>query len=266
MYKGYQSISGDETFINEYMCNMDFSEWFPNEYLLIHNTSTGTQSEMRFNGTDFVPLRLPRSSKIKAKNALQRCALDILNNPDITVAAILGGYGTGKSFLTMRMALDAVLSKGTQQKILGVREASGEGKSVGYLKGNFEDKTGMFFKPLEQQLEGGEYELHSLIQRGQLETNIPFYMKGTTYNSTILVVDEAEDLTKEQIRLIGTRVGENSRIFLSGDYNQSLINRTETNPLVMMCDQMKGHRSFACIYLDEDVRSETSKMFANLFR
>ena len=124
----------------------------------------------------------------------------------------------------------------------------------------------MFFKPLEQQLEGGEYELHSLIQRGQLETNIPFYMKGTTYNSTILVVDEAEDLTKEQIRLIGTRVGENSRIFLYGDYNQSLINRTETNPLVMMCDQMKGHRSFACIYLDEDVRSETSKMFANLFR
>ena len=266
MYKGYRTISGDETFINESMCHMDLAEWTANEYLLIHNTTTDITSELRFNGTDFVPLRLPRSSRVKAKNALQRCALDILNNPDITVAAILGGYGSGKSYLTMRMALDAVLYKGTQQKVLGVREASGEGTSIGYLKGDFDEKTCLFFKPLEQQLEGGEFELHSLIQRGQLETNIPFYMKGTTYNDTVIVVDEAEDLTEAQIRLIGTRVGQNSRIFLSGDYNQSLINKTEKNPLVKMCDQLKGHKSFACIYLDEDVRSETSKLFANLFR
>ena len=112
--------------------------------------------------------------------------MDILNNADITVAAILGGYGSGKSYLTMRMALDAVLYKGTQQKVLGVREASGEGKSIGYLKGDFDEKTCLFFKPLEQQLEGGEFELHSLIQRGQLETNIPFYMQGTTCHLSLI--------------------------------------------------------------------------------
>ena len=90
-------------------------------------------------------------------------------------------------------------------------------------------------------------------------------MKGTTYNQTIIVCDEAEDLSESQIRLIGTRLGENSRIFLSGDFKQSLFNKTVNNPLVRMCNEFKGNKRFACICLDEDVRSETSKMFAELF-
>ena len=91
-------------------------------------------------------------------------------------------------------------------------------------------------------------------------------MKGTTYDNTIIIVDEAEDLSETQIRLIGTRIGENSRIFFSGDFSQSIKNKTLSNPLVRMCEQLKGNDKFGCLYLDEDVRSETSKMFANLFK
>lgn len=91
-------------------------------------------------------------------------------------------------------------------------------------------------------------------------------MKGTTYNESIMVVDEAEDLTESEVRLVGTRLGKNSRIFFAGDYGQSLINKTITNPLVKMCDEFKGNSNFACIYLDEDVRSYASKMFASLFK
>ena len=164
------------------------------------------------------------------------------------------------------MGLYNVVEKGNHAKILGIRECSGEGKNIGYLKGTFEDKTGRFFKPIEQQLKGGEYELNSLISRGVLETNIPFYLKGTTYNDTIMIVDEAEDLTESQIRLIGTRLGDNSKIYFSGDYNQSLLNKTLNNPLMKMCNNLKGNSMFGCIVLDEDVRSETSKIFANLFK
>ena len=91
-------------------------------------------------------------------------------------------------------------------------------------------------------------------------------MKGTTYENTIMLVDEAEDLTEAQLRLVGTRLGQNSRIFLSGDYGQSLINKTASNPLVKMCNILKGLNNFGCIYLDEDVRSNASKIFANLFK
>ena len=248
------------------MDNMDLSDWNTNEYLIIQNTDDSSEKEMRFDGEKFVALKLPPSKYIKAKNSLQRCALDILNNQDITIAAILGGYGSGKTFITMQMALYSVNEKGYQSKILGVRSPQGEGKEIGYLPGDMESKVEGFFEPLTQQLDGGEFELESLKQRGVLETNIPFYMKGTTYNNTVILVDEAEDLDDKQIRLVGTRVGANSKICFSGDYKQSVINTTDSNALVKMCNEFKGNKNFATIYLGEDVRSSTSKMFANLFQ
>ena len=266
IYKGYKIIKGTSEQINIAMENMDFSDWNINEYLIIQNTDDNSEKEMRFDGEKFVALKLPSSKFIKAKNSLQRCALDILNNQDITIAAILGGFGSGKTHLSMQMALYNVNEKGYQSKILGVRSPQGEGKEVGFLPGDLNSKVEGFFEPLTQQLNGGEFELESLKQRGVLETNIPFYMKGTTYNDTILVVDEAEDLDEKQIRLVGTRVGSNSKIYFSGDYKQSVINTTTNNALVKMCNEFKGNKQFATIYLGEDVRSETSKMFANLFQ
>lgn len=266
IYKGYKIINGTSEQINIAMENMNLSDWNINEYLIIQNKDDGSEKEMRFDGEKFVSLKLPSSKFIKAKNSLQRCALDILNNQDITIAAILGGYGSGKSYLSMQMALYNVQEKGYQSKILGIRSPQGEGVDVGYLPGTLEDKTDNFFLPLVQQLNGGEFELESLKQRGVLESNIPYYLKGTTYNDTIMLVDEAEDLDEKQIRLVGTRVGSNSKIYFAGDYKQSVINTTTNNALVKMCNEFKGNKNFATIYLGEDVRSSTSKMFANLFQ
>lgn len=265
IYKGYKIIRGTSEQINIAMENMDLSDWNNNEYLIIQNIDDNSEREMRFDGEKFISLKLPPSRYIKAKNSLQRCALDILNNQDITIAAILGGFGSGKTHLSMQMALYNVNEKGYQSKILGVRSPQGEGKEVGFLPGDLNSKVEGFFEPLTQQLDGGEFELESLKQRGVLETNIPFYMKGTTYNNTIMLVDEAEDLDEKQIRLVGTRVGSNSKIYFAGDYKQSVINTTSNNALVKMCNEFRGQPNFATIYLGEDVRSSTSKMFANLF-
>lgn len=265
IYKGYQTIHGDTDTINSIIENMDYSKWHINEYLIIENTDDDSSKELRFDGTNFVALKLPSSRFIKGKNSLQRCALDILNNPDISIATILGGYGSGKTFLSMQMALYNVQEKGRVAKILGVREVSGEGKEIGYLPCDMEDKVGKFFEPLTQSLNGGEFELQSLKMSGVLDTNVPFFMKGTTYNDTIILCDEAEDLSESQIRLIGTRLGQNSKIYFAGDYKQSLLTKTVNNPLIKMCNEFKGNEKFGCIYLGEDVRSETSKMFAELF-
>jgi predicted ribonuclease YlaK len=266
MYKGYKLLMGNTAEINEYLCDSKYMESFAvNEYVLIYNTDTDSESEMRFNGKQFVPLKLPPSKYIKAKNALQRCALDMLNNPDITICAVLGGYGSGKSFLSMQMALYAVKEKGWQSKILGVREPVGEGAEIGFLPGDMAQKTDEFFMPLVQQLNGGEFELEQLKRNGILESTIPFYLKGQTFPSTVILVDEAEDLSEKQIKLVGTRVGEESKIIFDGDYKQAIGNNSKTNPLARMCNELKGNDKFACIYLDEDVRSSTSKLFANIF-
>lgn len=266
MYKGYKLLKGNTADINEALSDEQYLNSFVvNEYLLIYNTDIDEESEMRFDGEKFVALKLPSSRYIKAKNALQRCALDMLNNPNITICAVLGGYGSGKSYLSMQMGLYAVNEKGWQSSILGVREPISDGESVGYLKGDLENKTKDFFMPLVQQLNGGEFELDSLKQRGILQSAIPYYLKGQTFPSTYILVDEAEDLSEKQIRLVGTRIGENSKIVFDGDYKQAVGNNSKTNPLVRMCNELKGNDKFACIYLDEDVRSTTSKIFAKLF-
>ena len=263
MYKGYKVVHGNTDTINKYMESINLNDWSVNEYLIIENTDDDISKEMRFDGEKFVNLKLPPSKFIKGKNSLQRCALDILMNPEITVAAVLGGYGSGKTFLAMQMALYNVQEKGNQSKILGVRETLGEGQSIGYLPGTKDEKVGNFFAPLAQSLNGGEFELEKLKMSGILEVNVPYYMKGTTYNNTVIICDEAEDLSESQIRLIGTRLGENSKIYFAGDYKQSIVNKSQNNPLVKMRNEFKGKHNFACIYLG--VRSETSKMFAELF-
>ena len=266
IYKGYKEITGTTEEINLYMNNLDHSDWNTNEYLIINNTDDASTKEMRYDGENFVALKLPPSKFVKGKNSLQRCALDILMSKNISVAAILGTYGSGKSFLCTKMALYHVLEKGNQAKILGVREIRGEGLAPGYLPGDLNDKTEFFFTPIAQQLDGGEFELEKYKQNGVMEFQIPYYLKGTTYDETVILVDEAEDLKESQIRLVGTRIGQNSRIFFSGDYKQSVLNSTVDNPLVKMCNEFKGKESFACICLDDDVRSEASKMFAELFQ
>lgn len=266
IYKGYKTITGTTADINDTMKNIVLSDWNTNEYLIIKNTDDDSTKEMRFDGKNFVPLKLPPSKYIKAKNSLQRCALDALLNPDISTVAILGVCGSGKSFLCMQMALYHVTEKGNQSEILGIREIRGEGLSPGFLPGDLNDKTEFLFVPLAQQLNGGKFELESLKQQGIFNSQIPYYVKGNTFNSTIILTDEAEDLQESQIRLIGTRLGENSRIFLSGDYRQSVINKTNSNALIRMCNEFKGNKNFACVCLDEDVRSDASKMFAELFQ
>lgn len=264
-YKGYKRIEGDSEYINLMLSPENYKDWCINEYAIIKNVETGQEFEMRFTGDNFVNLKLPNSKYIKGKNAEQRCALDALNNDDITAVAILGTYGSGKSFLSTKMGLYRVQEKGTQARILCVREAWGEGKEIGYLPGDMSDKIGMFLTPFIQQLDGGEIEYEKLVRQEVLSANVLYYMKGTTYNETVMLCDEAEDLTEKQIKLVGTRVGTNSKIYFSGDYKQSLLDSTEFNPLLRMCRKLKGNPLFACVYLPEDVRSETSKMFADLF-
>ena len=142
IYKGYKLLMGNTAEINEHLYDKEYiNQFVTNEYLLIYNTDTDEESEMRFDGKKFVALKLPPSGYIKAKNALQRCALDMLNNPSITICAVLGGYGSGKSYLAMQMALYAVEEKGWQSKLLGVREVVGEGAQIGYLPGDMNEKT-----------------------------------------------------------------------------------------------------------------------------
>ena len=269
VYSGYKRFSGDADFINNLFTDIKNGKneynFVINEYLIYENTCSNDVNEWRFDGSDFVRLKLPDSKVIKGLNPEQRCALDMLYNDKIGIKAVLGRHGSGKTYMSLRMALHLTLDKGVYSKVLAVREPTSEGEQIGFLAGSFEEKTENFFKPIEQSLERGEQELMSLMRSGVLEKNIPYYMKGTTYPHTAIVVDEAEDLSKKQIKMIGTRLGADGCIILCGDYKQAVKMDNANNPLVQMCKAFKGDPSFACIVLPEDIRSPISKKFSELW-
>src|SRR5690606_20408150 len=128
------------------------------------------------------------------------------------------------------------------------------------LKGDKEDKTSDFFKPVIQNLDGGIFEAEQMIQRGQLIKEIPYYMKGITVDDSYMIVDEAEDLDVKLIKLIGTRLGKNSVIVFSGDYEQTEEKYRHNNGLLYAIDRLKGHPLVGIVVLDRDIRSEASKV------
>jgi PhoH-like ATPase len=265
-YKGYKVVNVSETELAYFYenINKNLYELYQNQYLIIRDENDDTMDIRRWNGSTHVELKLPPKKYIDAKNDLQACALDLLNNKDIPVKFILGTYGSGKTYLNTKMAIYHVMEKGNQAKIMVIRNPIGSGEEIGWLKGDKDDKTKGFFKPFIQHLDGGEQTAEFLEQRGVLEKEIPYYMKGLDIQETFMLCDEAEDLNVTLIKLIGTRIGKNSVLTFSGDYNQAEGKYVNNNGLLYAVEGLKGNPLVGVVVLDLDVRSDASKIFADL--
>ncbi|TCS96890.1 PhoH family protein [Hazenella coriacea] len=267
LYTGYREIMmGKEEMAYLYE-NLDKNsyELHPNQYLLIQDESGKTVDIKRWSGEKLVDLKQPPKKILNPFNDLQRCAIDLLYNKNIPIKVIAGTYGSGKTMLSVKMGLWHMYDKGNYAKMMVVRNPVGSGEEVGYLPGDKMDKIYDFFKPVIQHLDGGEFQAHQMIQREDLIAEIPYYMKGLTLDHGYYVlVDEAEDLDLKTLKLIGTRVGKDSCIIFSGDYKQAEGKYIRNNGLLRMIDALQGHPLVGIVVLNDDVRSEASKVFAEL--
>ena len=258
------SVEDQEKLANIYQgVNLNELKLLTNQYLIIY-INNNPIDKFRFDGSKLVKLKLPPQQAIKPKNEEQECALDLLNNKNIPIKFIIGTYGSGKTILNVKMALHKVLEKGEQSKIMVIRNPLGSGEAIGWLKGSKEDKTQDFFKPFVQHLQGGEQEAVYLEQRGQLIKEIPYYIKGLDIQDTFIIVDEAEDLDKKLLKLIGTRISEGSVVSFVGDYKQAEDKFIHENGLKQAVDKLQGHPLVGIVSLSEDIRSDASKVFAEM--
>lgn len=265
-YKGYKKVFLEDEELANFYENLGVNTFnlLNNEYILIKNIEGEDVDVYRWDGETHKPLKLPNKKVVAPKNVLQECAIDLLHNRDIPIKIIAGTYGSGKTFLNVKIALHHVLDKGYQSKIMVVRNPLGSGEEIGFLKGTKDDKTVDFFKPFVQHLEGGEQESFYLEQSGKLIKEIPYYIKGLSIEDTFVIVDEAEDLNRKMLKLIGTRIAKNSVICFSGDFNQAEDKFSKDNGLRQAIESLKGNPLVGIIVLDEDVRSEASKVFADM--
>ena len=157
---------------------------------------------------------------VQPKSENQRRLVEALDRLNIVLA--LGPAGTGKTFLAVAKAVEA-LDDGRAQRIILCRPAVEAGESLGFLPGDLEAKLAPYLRPLYDALNerlGGK-RLKALIAEGTIEIAPVAYMRGRTLNNAFIVIDEAQNCTYGQIKMLLTRLGWNATMVLTGDPDQT---------------------------------------------
>jgi|WetSurMetagenome_2_1015567.scaffolds.fasta_scaffold68509_1 phosphate starvation-inducible protein PhoH and related proteins len=153
-------------------------------------------------------------------NANQESALNVYKNNLVTILA--GPAGTGKTFLAVAFALQDVLAR-KRRKIILTRPIVEAGESLGFLPGDFAEKVNPYMIPLfdcYQSLCPG-YTTRNKIINDAIEIAPLAYMRGRTFHDSVCIFDEAQNATMPQLKLFVTRLGQNSKMIITGDPQQS---------------------------------------------
>ena len=150
----------------------------------------------------------------------QKQMLDAIDKHNLVMA--LGPAGTGKTYLAISKAVEA-MEKGQVGRIILTRPAVEAGESLGYLPGEMEDKIAPYLKPLLDALTDrmGGRGMKAMLKNGEIEIAPVGFMRGRTLNNAFVVIDEAQNCTYTQIKMLLTRMGWHSTMVVTGDPDQS---------------------------------------------
>jgi len=205
-------------------------------------------------GWDPLPERRDQSylRRVKPRSPNQRRLLDAIRQHHLVAA--LGPAGTGKTYLAVSAAVEA-LEREEIDRIVLSRPAVEAGESLGYLPGDMHEKMQPFLRPLYDALSDrlGAKRLRALIADGQIEIAPVAYMRGRTLNNSFVVIDEAQNCTYGQIKMMLTRLGWHSTMVLTGDPDQSdLLNGM--SGLAEIARRLEAVEGIAVIHLeDQDI-------------
>ena len=156
---------------------------------------------------------------IELKNYAQQKYLDAILKNDLTFG--IGPAGTGKTFIAVAAALNYLMENKVKKVIL-TRPVVEAGENLGFLPGNLEDKIDPYLKPLMDSIYDmlSVDELIRYKEKGQIEVAPLAYMRGRTLNNSFIILDEAQNTTIPQIKMFLTRLGNNSKVVVTGDVTQ----------------------------------------------
>lgn len=246
-----------------------------NQYLFIKNDTGKVIEKRRWDGESLVPLKYKiidnyRFGRVKPINDEQEALFDLLQDEERTVKQITGIFGGGKNFCTLTYALDAIdkgeKGKSPYKKIVLVRNnvEVRDSISLGALPQGINEKLLPFAMPTADLL-GSSIELFRLIDDGKIELLHLGFARGRSFDNTIIVVDESENLTSEHTALLVSRVGKNSVIIFLGDLNQTdKIVFEKNSGLERLNTRLFGNKLYGCVHLVKTERSETAALAALL--
>lgn len=217
--------------------------------------SRGNSSQNRTSASlkDYFQSNIPVSSKknfIVPRSETQKEYIDSIKKYDMVIG--IGPAGTGKTYLAMAMAVNALLKKQVSRIILA-RPAVEAGEKLGFLPGDLYEKVNPYLRPLYDALFDmmDTEKAYSLIDKGMIEIAPLAFMRGRTLNDSFIILDEAQNTTSEQMKMYLTRLGFNSKTVITGDITQIDLPKDKISGLVEIEGLLKKIKDLRFVYFSE---------------
>ncbi|MCK8817716.1 PhoH family protein [Natroniella sulfidigena] len=259
--------------------NLD-EELFPNQFISLEDELGGSQSALArydqkagllrsfiFNTDDVWG--------ISPRNREQSCAFELLLNDEIKLITLVGKAGTGKTLLALAAGLQKVVDDKAYKKLIVTRPIVPMGNDLGYLPGDKEEKLRPWMRPIYDNMEflvgGGQGQepanaVADLKAMNLIELEAITYIRGRSIPDQFIIVDEAQNLTPHELKTIVTRVGENTKIVLTGDPYQ--IDHpyldSNSNGLTYVVERMKDKGLVGHVTLTKGERSKLAELGAEV--
>lgn len=257
-------------------------ELYPNQYVALVNNSDPTHFALgRYDSRKSAVVRIISESRdglwrISAKNREQIFAMDALMNDEIQLVTLVGKAGTGKTLLAVAASLFKTVDENVYSRILVSRPTLPMGKDIGFLPGTVEEKLTPWMYPIVDNVEllmrkdsrtsRNIRGFRELVDMGILVIEPLTYIRGRSIHNQYLILDEAQNLTPHEIKTIITRVGDGTKIVVTGDPYQidNPYIDSSSNGLTYVVERFKSQEISAHITFTKGERSRLSELAANL--
>lgn len=187
---------------------------------------------------------------VKARSENQQNLINAFNENDMVFA--VGPAGTGKTYLSIALAVKALKDK-TAKKIILSRPAVEAGEKLGFLPGDMKDKIDPYLQPLYDALEDmiPQVKLQDMMEKRVIQIAPLAFMRGRTLNDAVVILDEAQNTTPAQIRMFLTRMGWNTKMIITGDMTQIDLPHSQKSGLIEALHILNGVEGIGVVNLDQ---------------
>ena len=248
---------------------------FPNQYVMMVSNANEKKSALARFTTEANPLQQIMSAKnkvwgIKPRNKEQSFLLDALMDPKIEIITAIGKAGSGKTICAIAAGLEQTIddAKSRYSRIIVSRPVQPLGKDIGFLPGSMEEKMSPWLMPIQDNLQflmgNDKLTLDIYRQRGTIEIEALTYIRGRSISNAFMIIDEAQNLTAHELKTIITRVGEGTKIVLTGDVEQidNVYIDATTNGLTHAVEKFKRFELASHVTLNKGERSKVATFAA----
>tara|TARA_R110000824_G_scaffold85062_10_gene211671 strand:- start:2224 stop:3546 length:1323 start_codon:yes stop_codon:yes gene_type:complete len=280
IYTGTTTYLVDDEEVDLFYANKDLvldnteGKVFKNQYLMLVSSANEKKTALaRFmdHGKPLAKIVQPKKGiwGVKPRNKEQSFAMELLLDDSVPVVTLIGRAGSGKTLLATAAGLEQVLESNKEakyKKLVISRPIQPMGKDIGFLPGTMEEKMAPWLAPIEDNLKylmsNDKATLNMYSDRGLIEVEALTYIRGRSISDAYIIIDEAQNLTTHELKTILTRVGENTKIVLTGDIEQIdnvYIDET-TNGLTYAVEKFKSYDLAGHVTLQKGERSAVATL------